>query len=224
MRSSVAGGMLVLVLIGALFAAVFYGSRQTQKMAGKQGPDPSQSAAQIKKDFTGSRLIGDWNLSCELAREPPKTLRIKGRPSRTSSRTSHQKAPLSADWKIPRCRAYSELSVPDDPQTRIRITLRQVGLKRVLSLFLRLPLKDVAAGDKVSLRLDRSARLVPVHSCERTFCLVIEPIGKTDASRLMAEKPMVVAFTARPTGKQVVAAVPTNGLAPAIAAMCRIDR
>jgi hypothetical protein len=171
----------------------------------------------------GDRLIADWKLSCEPSHELPKAPGTGGRISRSSKRTHLREAPPPA-WKIPQCRVYPELTVPRDPDGKIRVTFRQAGFKRVLSLFLRFPSNDVIVGDKVTLRLNKTELVMPVHDCHRAFCLVIESITKGDAGSLLTAKSLMLAFAARPSGKQIVISVPMIGLAPAIGAMHRIDR
>ncbi len=224
MRNSIVGGALALLLIGALFAAVHFGGRQTRQVYGEYAPDPSRQAAQIKENFQGERRIGDWKLNCGPAQDLPKTPRVGGRPARNPNEASQKSAQPSSEWKIPRCRVYREPDSSRDKDSDVRVTFRQVGFKRVLSLFLRLPHNKVEVNDKVTLRLDKDVMVVPVHNCEPTFCLVIAPLKKADASPLMTAKSVILSFTARDSGKQVTASVPTGGLAAAINAMCRIDK
>ncbi len=224
MRNLLVGGALALLLIGALLTTVHFGSRQGQQASGNYANDPQQQAAQIKEGFQGERVIGDWKLSCGPPQKLPKAPRMGRQPVRNISEVPEKGTQLADGWKIPRCRVYRE---PDGPRTQdndVRVTFRQVGFKRVLSLFLRLPRAGVEMNDKITLRLDKDVLDVLVHGCERTFCLVTVPIRKSDASPLMAAKSIVLSFVARDSGKHITASIPANGLASAINAMCRIDR
>jgi len=220
MRNTLVGAALAVVLVAALFAAAHYGRRPAETPAAALSPE--QTAASIKPGFIGEQKIGDWKLVCGAGRALPKPP-----PGQHLSGNSEGLPPREAPppgWKIPRCRVVMSLRSAHNPGDEVRLTFRQVGFKRVLALFLRMPPDQVSNGDPVTVRWDQTEWQIPVMSCAAQFCLAIQSIKFVDLPLVENAKQMQIAFKPATGDQRVAIKVPVDGLAPAIGAMRRIDK
>lgn len=221
MRNTLVGAALAVVLVAALFAAAHYGRRPAETPAAALSPE--QMAASIKSDFIGEQRIGDWKLVCGPGRvlpKPPPGQHLSG----NSEGLPPREAPPPPGWKIPRCRVAMALRSAHNPQDEVRLTFRQVGFKRVLALFLRMPPDEVSNGDAVTVRWDQAEWQIPVMSCAAQFCLAIHSIKFVDRPIVENAKQLQISFRPTTGDRQVAIKVPVNGLAPALGAMRRIDK
>ena len=225
MRSTVIGIVLAIAFVAALFAVSRWAPHKT--IAGPGAPvaaeTPEQRAAKIGPKFVGSQRIGDWMLTCGPGRELPRSPPIGGHTSGNSAGTAPKEAPPPPGWKIPRCKAIMGLRNPHKPSEEIRITFRLMGFKRVLAAYVRLAPSLAEPGDTVMLRADGKDNALPVRGCAMQFCLALQSIRKADEPSIIGAKSLALHF--RPTGQSEEISVPvsTVGLAPAIAAVHRID-
>jgi invasion protein IalB len=213
---NVAGGILLALLLAAALFAVGRHAWRPARQTPETHAAAAQAAAQIPAGFQGQRKIGDWQLSCGTQQKPPRTPGAHKRTQRDGTEASV--------WKIPRCRAFAAVADPDNPGDDIRATFRRVGMTRALSLFLRIPRRDVAPNDVVSLRLDKTSRRMTVRRCRPEFCIAKEELTKADMRLFIGVKSLSVSFVSRSSGKHAGITIPTDGLPQAIETVLRIDR
>ena len=225
MRNLYIGLGLAAVLIAGLFAVWYFRERPADPAAdANAGMSSAQVAAQIKPDFVGDRRVGSWRLSCG------KGIELPGRePAARRNPGNSENAPPGSEvvpphWKIPRCRAFLGLTNPQAPNEEIRITVRELGFKRALAVFLRFPPEEVNSSDIATLRIDQTEKPMPFRSCARAFCLSAESIRRSDEPSLMNAKTMTLKFTSKVAKKGIAIPIPTDGLGDAITAIRRIDK
>jgi hypothetical protein len=219
------GVVLAGVLLAALFAAAYFGKRPRQEInEGVKNQSPSQIAAIIKPDFVGSRQLGHWTLSCGPGHELPTPPRQNGQISGNSQGAPPRSEPPPPHFKIPRCRVIQGMKIPRSQNKEVRVTFRQVGFKRALAVFVRIPPDEAGGGDMTTLRFDRTDRPMPVVGCGVAYCLAISSIRLTEESALLNSRQVVLIFTPRTAGKQIALLFAMDGLPQAIAVMRRIDK
>jgi hypothetical protein len=222
LRNTVIGALLAAILIVGLFAASHYFSRP----GGNPAPtiSPGEIAARVQSDFISELRIGEWRLVCGPGKGLPRPPATDGHMSGNSEGTAPREAPPPPGWKIPRCRAVMGLRSARNPEERVSLIFRQFGFKRVLALVLRFPPNEVQNGEVVSVRLDRTEWQMPVRSCAAQFCLAIQSIKFVDVPVLEKSRQLILSFKPTSSGKLVVIAVPTSGLAESLKAIRRIDK
>jgi len=222
MRNSLVGAVLAVVLIAALFAAARFGSHPAPKPTPAPVLSPAEIAAQIKPDFVGMQMIGDWKLTCGEPHVLPQSPPVGGRTGNSQGK-SPAEAPPPPGWRIPRCRATVALRNPKSPAEEVLVTFRLVGFKRALAAFVRMPPTVVTAGEQMTLRLDATELVIPVRGCAAQFCLAVSSIRMNEEPAVLAAKNVVLIFTSTAAQKPTAVTIPTLGLKPALVAMRRID-
>ena len=217
MRNSLIGIALAVVLVAALFAAARFGSHPAGSGA-IQYPDPVTAADRLKPDFLGDKQIGAWTISCTKQRELPR------QPQTGNSAGAPPKDGPPPGWKLPHCHTFQAVSVPESSSEEVRVTLRRVGFKSVLAIFLRFPPKEAASGDTTTLQLDKTKIQMPVGGCTAIFCLSILSVKHTNEPALLKSKTMTLTYISRGSGKAVTLNYPMTGFAQALGAMRRLDK
>ena len=211
MRNTLVGGALAIVLVAALFAAAMYG-RKPAEVPMPQGP--------LTDDFVGQQKFGAWALICNEAKTFPRAP-SNGRIGNSQGTPSKDGPPPG--WMLPRCIVGLVLHNPKNPEDEIRVTFRHISFRRVLTLFLRLPQTDAAAGDEAMVRFDGREWQMPIR-CNPQFCLAAQSIKFVDVPKVLKAKTMAIAFHPNGSDKAVLIPIPTEGLGDALETMRRLNR
>ncbi len=225
MRNTLVGAVLAVVLIAALFTAAHFGARPGMRpVVPPPALSPEQTAARLSPDFVGAEAIGAWHLVCIKPHTLSRLRQTNGGATGNSQGTPPRTPAPPPDWRVPRCRATIGLRNPQKPDQTIRLSFRLLGVQRVLAMFLRLPPSQVQNGDPMTLKLDSTELSLPVRGCTEEFCLALQSIKAAAEPPVVSSKTAMLVFTPSGSRETIGVAIPTAGLAPAVAALHRIDR
>jgi invasion protein IalB len=211
MKSSLAGTILGLALLAALFAA---------SMFLPHGRTADAVAAAPSVSFTGSQRIGDWTLVCTPAAQQS----AKPQAPIPFSLTGRPPARQVQDQALGRCRTSLFLANKTNPQQILfAANFRLIWQTHALTLILRFP----PSGQKGPIALiragDKGIR-IPVLTCTADVCTAAGRLDASAEALLYQNKNAVFVFP--PGGdkdKQVVLPMPLAGLQQAIAKMRQVE-
>jgi len=218
MRNSFIGIALAVVLMAGLFAAARFHARPGIDPSAAQFSDPAKAVAELKPDFMGDKMIGAWTLSCGRQRELPRV------PQTGNSEGTPSKDGPPPGWKLPHCHTFQAVKAPQNPTDGVRVTLRRVGFKNVLTIFLRFPPDEVESGDTSMLQIGGTKIPMPIGGCTARFCLSILSVRHANEPALLASKTMTLSYSSRLSGKPVMLKYAMLGFAQSVGAMRQMDK
>lgn len=197
MRDTIAGAVLAVLFLGLLFAAPRFLPHGMETMTQAGG-------APIASGFTGSRLIGPWNLACSPAK-----------------RTAGARQPDSR-MEAGRCRMARGYR-SQNGQLLLAVAFRYAGPQKALTMIVRFPPVG-RQGQYLLIRLGRQGGLrLPVFGCANGSCVAVGALIPAAQSLLLSAPSAQVVLPPRADGKQYSIGIRLDGLSPALAGMRRAE-
>ena len=197
MRESIAGAVLAVLFLGLLFAAPRFLPHGIEAATRTEG-------AQIGPGFTGTRLIGSWDLACS--------------PANRAAGVARSGAQMDAG----RCRMARGYRARNG-QLLLAVAFRFAGPQKTLTMIVRFP-PIGRQGQYLLLKLGRQGGLrLPVFGCANGSCVAVGALIPAAQSLLLSAPAAQVVLPPRADGKQYSIGIRLDGLAPALAGMRRAE-
>ena len=193
MRDTIVGAVLAVLFLGLLFAAPRFLPHGIEAVS-RAGP------AQIPPGFTGTRLIGSWDLAC------------------TPARTAAGAKQPDSQKEVGRCRMARGYRAQNG-QLVLAVAFRYAGPQKALTMIVRSPPVG-RQGQYLLLKLGPQGGLrLPVFGCTNGSCVAVGALIPAAQSLLLSAPAAQVVLPPRADGKQYSIGIRLDGLALALAGM-----
>ena len=193
MRDTIVGAVLAVLFLGLLFAAPRFLPHGIEAV---NRAEP----AQIPPGFTGTRLIGSWDLVCAPAR------------------TAEGAKQPDSQKEVGRCRMARGYRAQNG-QLVLAVAFRYAGPQKALTMIVRFPPVG-RQGQYLLLKLGPQGGLrLPVFGCTNGSCVAVGALIPAAQSLLLSAPAAQVVLPPRADGKQYSIGIRLDGLAPALAGM-----
>ncbi|HEY2447017.1 MAG TPA: hypothetical protein VGI20_14875 [Rhizomicrobium sp.] len=222
MRNAIAGGILGLALIGALFAAAHHRESHSQVAVSARALPPGEIAAGIKPGFTGIQHIGAWDLVCLKHRQIPAWAR--------SMRPAAGASGAATAPPVFHCHVVTKLG--GTPGQWADVNFQLVGPKRSLLTYLKFAPGLNAIGDYLNVHLNQTDVRFRVVLCGPKECAAFPVIHPEDSVETKSSGPEEIVAAGKAAlmlpasfdGKPVPLKIPLYGLQEAISALRRAEQ